>query len=656
MSAIAGLIHFHHEPNFKEQSSKLIEYFRQFPIDDVQVWQHDQAFLSCHHQWITPESVGERLPYYDHEKSLVITADVILDNRDELFDMLDVKRSVRKNMTDSQLLLLSYSKWGEALPKYLLGDFAFMIWDDRRKKLFGARDFSGARTLYYVEDHHRFGFSTLIEPLFTLPNMNKNLNETWIAEFLAIPNTIEAVNMKHTVYESIMQVPPSHCITVDENETKLFHYERIGADEKLTLKSNEEYEEAFRDVFNKAVTDRLRTYGKVGSHLSGGLDSGSVVSFAAEALKKKNQQLHTFSSIPEKNFVDWTDPYYVPDERPYMKEVVQHVGNILPEYNRFEGQDPYTEIDHFLELMEMPYKFFENTFWLRGINETAHKKGVKVLLNGARGNHSISWGALSLNYDYYVSLLIKLKWTRLYNELDHYCQTYRTGKKVMIPFVTKRALSMMKNKYKGNKRSNEHLPILVNTRLAQKTNVFEKIKESGIVLGSEKVSNMNEYRKWHYESLFSWNKSGTAETKLSLRNALWNRDPTNDLRVIRFCLSIPEEQYTNYGYERSLLRRSMKHQLPDKVRLNHYKRGLQGADTVHRMRQNWHLFLRELKQMVTDPLVADWINGKVVHSAIIHLGEEPRQDVIFTNEFKMLTRALIMYRFVKNHVTKGGAV
>ena len=92
-------------------------------------------FFGCHAQWITPESVGEQLPFYNYEKQLTITADAIIDNRDELFEKLQVDYSDRKNMADSELILLSYQKWGEEAPKYLVGDFAFMIWDEKQMLL-----------------------------------------------------------------------------------------------------------------------------------------------------------------------------------------------------------------------------------------------------------------------------------------------------------------------------------------------------------------------------------------------------------------------------------------------------------------------------------------------------------------------------------------
>lgn len=79
------------------------------------------------------------------------------------------------------------------------------------------------------------------------------------------------------------------------------------------------------------------------------------------------------------------------------------MGGITTHYCDFKGRDSYSEIDDFLDVIEMPYKFFENSFWLKGIFEKAQEQDVRVLLNGDRGNFTVSWG---FPLEYY-SLLLK---------------------------------------------------------------------------------------------------------------------------------------------------------------------------------------------------------------------------------------------------------
>lgn len=435
MSAITGIIHFNNEPVSIEHGTRLMSGLQKYPANDIQIWHKENAFLGCHAQWITPESVGEQLPFYNYEKQLAITADAIIDNRYELFEKLQVDYVDRKNMTDSELILLSYQKWGEAAPKYLVGDFAFMIWDEKKQMLFGARDFSGSRTLYFYRSEERFAFCSIINPLFSLPEAERKLNEQWLAEFLAIPVNFESVDPSSTVYKTVEQIPPSHAVIVKNGKVKLLRYHTPIIGERLQLKSNEEYEEAFLEVYQNAIRSRLRTHHQVGAHLSGGLDSGSVVSFAARDLSAANKRLHTYSYVPVKGFVDWTHRSRIADERPFIQSTVQHVGNIKEHYLDFEGRSPLSEIDDWLEILEMPYKFFENTFWLRGIYEEARLQGIGVLLNGQRGNWTVSWGSA---VDYQAMLLKKMNLRRFLQELYSYSKNIGVKKSRVFSVVKKR--------------------------------------------------------------------------------------------------------------------------------------------------------------------------------------------------------------------------
>ncbi|CAN7171914.1 asparagine synthase-related protein [Paenibacillus sp. LjRoot56] len=647
MSAISGIYYMDNETMKIEDGAILMKGLRQYPSDDIQIWHSDNIFFGCHAQWITPESVGERLPRFSEEKHLAITADAIIDNRQELFERLQVDHTSRKNMTDSELILLAYLKWEEEAPKYLIGDFAFMIWDVRKKLLFGARDFSGTRSLFFYRDPNRFAFCTTIEPLLNLSYVSKSINEHWFAEFLVIPSMVDAVDTSSTAYKNIEQIPPSHSITICDGKVRLSRYCKISFQEPLKFKKNEEYEEAFKAVFQEAVKARTRTHGEVGAQLSGGLDSGAVVSFAAKALSGRNKQLHTFSYIPEDHFKDWTTHSYAADERPFIKATVDYVGNISDHYHNFAGDNPLTDLDDSLELMGAPYKFFENFFWLKGIHEKAHQKGVKVLLTGARGNYSISWGSWNMTVNYYASLFKRLRWARLYQELDQYCTNFKTGKSVMLPVVLKRAFPSIYRSSPLHEPSENQNQTLISASFAQRTNVFAKLLENGIDITGTSKEDPYEIRKKHFEQLYYWNKNGIATTKLSLRYSLWDRDPTNDLRVIRFCLAVPEEQYVQGGLQRSLIRRSTKNMLPDKVRLNQQVRGIQGADVIHRIASNWHAFIEELNQLVCDPRVSEMLNMDVIKRAITNIGHNPRPELAFDNEFKLLTRSLMVYRFIK---------
>ncbi|HHW37901.1 MAG TPA: asparagine synthetase B [Bacillales bacterium] len=642
MSAIVGIYQMNNEPVSSEHGTQMMKALEKFPADDIQVWKKENIFLGCHAQWITPESIGEQLPYYDDQRQLAITADAIIDNRDELFSMLQVDYEDRKTMPDSQLILLAYSKWGEETPKYLVGDFAFMIWDEREQKLFGARDFSGARTLYFFKNEQRFSFSTTIKSLLTLPYIEKKLNEQWIAEFLANPGMFESLDTSSTVYNSIQQLSPSHSLTIVNGNMSLKRYCHLYEGKKLKLKSNDEYVEAFREVFQNTVRSKMRTRMKVGGHLSGGLDSGSVAAFAAKELRKKGQQLHTFSYVPVADFVDWTHKSRIANEKPLIESTVNYVGNISPNYLSLPERNPYSEIDEWVETMETPYKFFENTFWLRGIYEEASQQGVGVLLNGQRGNWTISWGPV---FDYYALLIKKMKWISLNQQMKEYMHKAGTGRRRILSTVNRKLMPFI---YERTIDKNSDFPMFFNRNLALRTNVLEKLNEHGIDPRGRIGPNSYKIRNDQFQHLYYWLNTGTYGSKLSLRYGIVDRDPTNDLRVIRFCLSVPDEQFVLNGFDRALIRRATEGYLPDDIRLNMLRRGVQGADGVHRMKLVWGKFLDECNELKGEPLIKEFLDINVIEKCINLMKNDPKPEFAFAFEFKVLMRSLIFYRFLKS--------
>ncbi|KIL49373.1 lasso peptide isopeptide bond-forming cyclase [Jeotgalibacillus soli] len=643
MSAIAGIYHSNKEPVPIEHISRVMESLQKFPADDVQVWHKDHIFLGCHAQWITLEQIGEQLPYYDYERQLVITADAIIDNRKELFDLLQVDHRRRKQMPDSQLILLAYDKWGEDSPKYLIGDFAYMIWDEKKQKLFGARDISGYRTLYYYWNQSQFRFCTTIEPLLALPFVKKQLNEQWLAEYLAISGSIDTVDALSTPYKNIDQIPPSHSISVEGEKVKLTRYGRLYSGDSLKLKSNEEYVEAFQEVFQKAVTSKLRTHRNVGAQLSGGLDSGAVVGFAAKAMREGKKSLHTFSYIPTKDFKDFTHKRLIANERPYIKKTVEYVGGISDHYIDFEGKNSYSDIESLLDIMEMPYKFFESSFWLKGMFEKSSEEGVGVLLNGDRGNFTISWGSA---LDYYAILLKKLKWVRLLQELNQYSRKVGGPRLRRLPVIARIGFPPIGQILPKGKPY--QLPRLINSEFAEHTRVFEKLKQHGIgYSGRLSATNIYDERRTLFENIFPWNAGNTLSTKLSLRYSLWKRDPTNDIRVVRFCLSVPEEQFIQNGVDRSLIRRSTKNLLPDSIRLNQHTRGVQGVDWVHRMVPHWEAFVDEAEQLSMDDRMRNYIDDQVIKTALLKVKEGPRPEYATDPDYKILMRSLIVHRYIR---------
>jgi asparagine synthase (glutamine-hydrolysing) len=637
VSAIAGIYSFGRESVSAEEGGKMMQALRKYPADRVCAWCEGSIFLGCHAQHVTPESVHERLPFYDEQRDLAITADAILDNRSELFERLGVRQERQQEITDSELILLAYDKWGVEAAQYLIGDFAFVIWDAKRRRLYGARDMTGSRTLYTYQHDSGFAFSTVVAPLLTLSSLRKELHEPWLAEFLSIRSMQESVDIGTTIYKHINQLPPAHWFTMEEGKRILHQYACLDEVEPLRLKTRGEYIEAFSEVFSQAVTARLRTHRAVGAALSGGLDSGAVASFAAPSLHLQQKPLYAYSYVPVQDFEDWTSPALLANERSYIQSTARYVGNIHENYMDFEGKSPFSEIDIWLELMEAPYKYFENSFWIRGFYEKAQEHNVGVLLTGARGNFTVSWGPA---LDYYARQFRRLHWLQSFQGLWRYSRL--TGRRMsrLLPVMLKKATSL-DSRASLSRSQRSPVPSLIHPEFAKRMHV----EDVPVLSGTGWMKNADQTRKEKFSNLAIANKNGVVATKLSLRYGLWERDPTGDSRVIRFCLSVPFEQYVQNGRDRALIRTAMKDHLPDDVRLNQRVRGVQPADWLHRMLPCWDTFMEELQMMCHDLQAAEYLNIEFIKTAMSKL-RHPGPEQASDPNIRLLMHSLIVYRFL----------
>ncbi|MDO7907219.1 asparagine synthase-related protein [Paenibacillus sp. JX-17] len=639
MSAITGLIYTGSEDageELRRQGIHMMNTLSKYPADDLSSWQHGPAFLGCMAQWVTPESCKEEMPYRQPGSRLTITADAIIDNRPEMFDRLGVEHSRRPSIGDGELILMAYAKWGEEALPLLVGDFAFVIWDEVRQVLFGARDMTGTRTLYYRQSHDYLAFSTVMEPLFSIEGSRKLLNRQWLAEFLAIRDMTDSDDIHQTVYHDIKQLPPSYFFRLKEGQLQLTRYATLGDVKELRLTTDHDYEEAFREVVQQAVDARLRTHKAVSVALSGGLDSGTVASYAARSLARQNKPLHALSYVPVPDFVDWTSHRLIADESPYIQMMVRHIGNIQENYHSFEERSPYSEIDPWLSSMEMPYKFFENSFWIRGFYEKAAELGAGALLTGSRGNFTISWGSAP---DYYATLLKRMKWLRLSREMSLFSGYTNIPRSRLLKMITRIAFPSAS----GTPAARPGIPSLIHPDFARSTQVHERMNAAALAAPPR---NAAEVRQYKFSNLAIANKNGTVAAKMSLTYGLPERDPTSDARVIRFCLSVPLEQYVRDGRDRALVRRATVQDLPDEIRLNQQRRGVQPADWLHRMLPAWPSFIQELEEMCRDDRTEQFLHMDALRKAL-EKARKPKAEYAFDPEIRMLMHSLIVHRFLQ---------
>jgi asparagine synthase (glutamine-hydrolysing) len=220
----------------------------------------------------TKESRWEKQPYASASGAL-ITWDGRLDNRQDLIVALGSEAS--SDLTDISIVAAAYEHWGIDAFGKLIGDWAISICDPTNRSLFLAKDFIGARHLYYRIDNNQVTWSTVLDPLVLCLKRPVALEEEYIAGWLSF---FPASHL--TPYVGIRAVPPCSFVRLTASTQTTSRYWDFDPAKTIRYRSDAEYEEHFRVAFSESVRRRLRSDSPTLAELSGGMDSSSIVCMA----------------------------------------------------------------------------------------------------------------------------------------------------------------------------------------------------------------------------------------------------------------------------------------------------------------------------------------------------------------------------------------
>lgn len=572
----------------KNMSSALAGY--KYDSDSILI--NNNVAMGFLNQYITNESIFDDLPYYDKDNGLYFVCDAIIDNRDELIDLLGL--NTRRDLSDSRIIFESYKKWKKDCTQHLLGDFAFIVYDVKLNQVQMFRDHMGKRLIYYRIENNKIFFSTLIKPLLDpFGKKSKNsLNEQYLIEFLSIKEIRHEISLGCTIYKDISYVIPASCLTVSNNSVLNEVYwdpRKIKVDHSLKRTN---YVEAFKKVFSEAVKCRLRTNGEIGIFLSGGLDSGSVACVAASLLGEQGEKLNTYTSVPITGFTKWAPHYNIVDESKLVLKMQASYPNMNVHIIDSKGKDSLNSIERMLNIYEQPYKFIGNSYWLDDIFQKASNDGCKIILSGALGNSTISYGSYKTHL---FEHLIRLRLISFAKDFQAICAHNKLGRKSMLAYLSKEFFSSWFNLDRGDFSSE-----LVKNNYRLQYDVEKKMRAFGF--SNKPILRVREERKLYFHPTVAHHMS-SANAKYSVANNICERDPTGDKRVVEFCLSLPYECYFYHdkGLDRGLIRQAMLGIVPSEILDNFGYKGLQAADSLERIDKQWGDFIRVIKEEMQNP-------------------------------------------------------
>lgn len=532
--------------------------------DGEHTWVDGNVGLGHRMLWTTPESLNEHLPLVEKSTGCTITADARIDNREELYALLEIRKPIAV-ISDSELILAAYAKWGESCPEKLIGDFVFVIWDSRKHALFCARDPIGVKHFYYYYSPGRFfAFASEIKALLGLRNVPQQLNELSVANHL-LPTYEDKIN---TLYQGIVRLPANHSLLVEREALKFRQYWMPDLSRELRLRSDEDYAEAFREIFTEAVRCRLRSAFPVGSMLSGGLDSSSITCVASRLLAEDRQApLHTFSAV----WPSLAENNPKIDERCFMNAVIGQ-GGVEPHYIYADKISPLDEWEklfwHQDNAVSAPNMYMD---W--AIFKEARKQGVRILMGGTDGDTTVTYG-----YEDLVDFVRRGWWIRLAKEISALSRNmprrsskfrkliWNSAFNPVIPESIKQVGRLLRGRPRVGGRAT--LPGHCRTRpfnpeFAQRIGLrdhYWNLQDDSYPLHVTTKEN-----HWYGVTCGMWAYILESFEKAGAAQSLELRYPFFDQRLIEFCLALPPGQKLNGGWTRSILRRAMTGILPPEV-------------------------------------------------------------------------------------------
>jgi asparagine synthase (glutamine-hydrolysing) len=219
---------------------------------------------------------GGDQPIYGEDRSCAVILNGEIYNFQELQRELSACGHVFKTRSDTESIVHAYEEWGLDCVARLRGMFAFVIWDETRRRLILARDRAGKKPLYYHADGERLVFASEMKGLLQDPSIKRRLSPESLSDYFSFGN----IPSPNTIFQDIHQVPPAHFLVWERGQVTQHEYWDVVF-QPTGPSRPEEALEAFTPIFDEAVKVRMVADVPLGAFLSGGIDSSAVVASMA---------------------------------------------------------------------------------------------------------------------------------------------------------------------------------------------------------------------------------------------------------------------------------------------------------------------------------------------------------------------------------------
>ena len=535
----------------------------------------------------------------------------------EIYNYIELKKELTqkgysfRTQSDTEVILAAYDHWDDECVERFDGMFAFAIWDEKEQELFAARDRFGEKPFFYHFNEEQFAFASEMKAFWTT-GIQRKVNLRMLFNFITIGYVDNPEQSDETFYETIFKLPPASRLYYTPADHQLFieRYWDIDTsicDKKIT---DTEATEQFKHLLTNSVQKRLRSDVAIGTSLSGGLDSSSIISLISQQ-QSLNYKPQTFTAV----FTGFEK-----DEGAISKKVAdqfglqQHIVNLGPE-------QMVNDWESFLYHQEEPVGS-ASAFAQYKVFELAKQHNTTVLLDG-QGADEILAGYHKYYKWYWQELFQKRKLLRsgeIVAARKIGVQEKFNFKNIMASLLPDLASVILERQYLFHALNHEDL-----------TKEFVRLQSKEAYYTTPELSHLNGVL------YFNTCVHGLEELlRYADRNAMAHgrevRLPFLNHQLVEFIFSLPSHFKIREGWTKWLLRQSMNQQLPTDIVWRKDKVGFEPPQKQWMQNKK----LREMVQDARQKLVKEKILKPEINTKPIQASSAYDAD---TDDWKYLTAA-----------------
>jgi asparagine synthase (glutamine-hydrolysing) len=589
MSGIGAIFNFDGAPVNTEQLQQLSQSLASRGPDGTSLFRAANVGMCFSALHTTHESWLEKQPLVTTDGD-VLVMDGTLFNREELIELLRIAPD--EDRTDAGIVSAGLRKHGAGFLSKVVGDFALVHYDRRSNSLLLARDPFGIRPLFYHRNGNELLIASDLPALIKVSEKSPQLDHDYVCTYLV---TLPEVGK--TPIRNFFPVEPAHMIVARNGQLTSSRFWRPEAIKDIVYQTDAEYEEHCRHLMMEGTRQCLRTDDRpVWATLSGGLDSSTVVCLANQLIQSgqaEAKEFQTYSIVFEEARSS--------DERPFMRAVEQHVGHagfhLIDDPNWLAIPSPTESFHSFpTPLLCVPGRQDR-------LRDEMAQHNARVLLNGLGGDQ-VFWNVplpsphlskLLMNFDIPALHRATRVWSRAVKE--PYLHTL--WKMALLPFMPDAVKALFQPKLL--------VPDWIDQTFARKMRLRERTLLPRDPYGFDDPG--KRIQSGSFQQLIRMIASGG----YAERDGIELRSPLLYKPLVEFSLAIPFEQKLRPGEVRSLMRRALRNDLPEKV-LNRPGKG-EISEAMHKG------LLREssrVDRLLADPLVCSlgYVDRERLRSAV----------------------------------------